>query len=65
MGLVLAFQSAPRRPSSARPAIKRPTDPAKTADVLFFTGVRYERYGEASGAASQPASLPDAPTQGS
>ncbi|MFC3691953.1 hypothetical protein [Chenggangzhangella methanolivorans] len=64
MGLVLAFQNAPRR-ASARPAVKRPAEPAKSADILFFTGVRYERYGDASDASAQPSARQDAPTQGS
>lgn len=41
MGLVLAFETTPRR-ASARPAAKR-AEPAKPADILLFTGVRYER----------------------
>lgn len=43
MGLVLAFQTA-SRPAS-RHAPKR-RDPAQTADIVFFTGVRYERHVE-------------------
>lgn len=63
MGLVLAFQTAPRR-ASARPAVKRSAEPSKSADILFFTGVRYERYGEA--VAGQPdGRRTDGSTQGS
>jgi hypothetical protein len=40
MGLVLAFDAAPR-PASRLPASRR--EPERTADILFFTGVRYER----------------------
>ncbi|HVI28147.1 hypothetical protein [Hansschlegelia sp.] len=39
MGLVLAFQTP--RPASRPP--QRRTNSARSADVLFFTGVRYER----------------------
>lgn len=63
MGLVLAFQTAPRR-TSVRPAAKRSADPAKSADILFFTGVRYERYGD--GSSGQPdGRRPDASPPGS
>jgi hypothetical protein len=41
MGLVLAFQVAPRA-ASKTPQVKR-AEPARSADILFFTGVRYER----------------------
>jgi hypothetical protein len=40
MGLVLAFQAAPR--AASRPSQRRPV-PTNSADILFFTGVRYER----------------------
>ena len=39
MGLVLAFQTP--RPASRPP--QRRANPARSAEVLFFTGVRYER----------------------
>ncbi|RXF72898.1 hypothetical protein [Hansschlegelia zhihuaiae] len=42
MGLVLAFDSAPRPPS--RQSARR-RDTAGSADILLFTGVRYERHG--------------------
>lgn len=42
MGMVLAFQSAPR-PASRAPQPRR--EKAASADILFFTGVRYERQG--------------------
>lgn len=64
MGLVLAFQTTPRR-ASARPAVKRPAEPAKSADILFFTGVRYERHGDAADASAQSSGRQDAPTHGS
>lgn len=64
MGLVLAFQTTPRR-AAARPAVKRPAEPAKSADILFFTGVRYERHGETSASAVQPGQISDVPTHGS
>ncbi|PZQ16999.1 MAG: hypothetical protein DI565_06325 [Ancylobacter novellus] len=47
MGLVLAFETTPRR-ASARPAAKRAA-PAKPADILLFTGVRYERDADHAG----------------
>lgn len=40
MGLVLAFQTAPRSATRTPP---RRTDAPQSADILFFTGVRYER----------------------
>ena len=40
MGLVLAFETAPR--AAPRPQQRR-NDPAPSADILFFTGVRYEK----------------------
>jgi hypothetical protein len=43
MGLVLAFAAAPR-PASRQPARRRETPPPSGADILFFTGVRYERH---------------------
>jgi hypothetical protein len=64
MGLVLAFQTTPRR-AAARPAVKRPAEPAKSADILFFTGVRYERHGETSAFSVQSGQISDAPTHGS
>ncbi|MFL1877218.1 hypothetical protein ACIKT0_19125 [Hansschlegelia beijingensis] len=39
MGLVLAFQT----PRTASCPPKRRANPARSAEVLFFTGVRYER----------------------
>lgn len=59
MGLVLAFQT-PSRPA-ARPQPSRRTEPAQSADILFFTGVRYERRSDAASAASasRPTSAPD------
>ncbi|GLK79671.1 hypothetical protein [Methylopila turkensis] len=54
MGLVLAFQSSPR--PSARPA-NRSRAERRGADILFFTGVRYERHGDA-GRASAASSAP-------
>lgn len=49
MGLVLAFDSTPRQ-ASRQPAKRR--EPAQSADILFFTGVRYERHDAAQ--APQP-----------
>lgn len=43
MGLVLAFETAPR--PAPRPALRR-ADAKQGADILFFTGVRYERHDE-------------------
>lgn len=40
MGLVLAFDAAPRK-AMRQPLARR--SPAETAAILFFTGVRYER----------------------
>lgn len=47
MGLVLAFQTSSRS-SSSRPTSRRRDEPARSADILFFTGVRYERQGDAA-----------------
>ena len=47
MGLVLAFATAPR--PASRPPLKR-VQPTQSADILFFTGVRYQRENQ-----SQPA----------
>lgn len=44
MGLVLAFQNAPR--TASRPTASRRA-PVQGADILFFTGVRYERHDQA------------------
>lgn len=52
MGLVLAFQSTPR---PAAPTSQKRGEPPPSADILFFTGVRYER---AADSASQPAARP-------
>jgi hypothetical protein len=49
MGQVLAFQTS-QRPPSRNAAPKRSV--AHNADILFFTGVRYERQADA------PAPLP-------
>ncbi|MBN9074333.1 MAG: hypothetical protein J0H34_22575 [Rhizobiales bacterium] len=46
MGMVLSFQ--PRREQTSRPPIALPSAPS----VVFFPGVRYERY--ASGDAAKP-----------
>lgn len=46
MGLVLAFQTSPR--PSSRPSQRRRVEPSRGADILFFTGVRYERHGDAA-----------------
>ena len=43
MGMVLAFQSAPR-PASRVSQPRRDKD--ASADIVFFTGVRYERQGQ-------------------
>jgi hypothetical protein len=56
MGLVLAFDSAPR-PASRQPAKRR--EPEGSADILLFTGVRYERHGVAQ------APQPERPAQAS
>ena len=40
MGLVLAFDAAPRK-AMRQPLARR--SPAESAAILFFTGVRYER----------------------
>ncbi|MDR4307484.1 hypothetical protein IHQ68_12735 [Chelatococcus sambhunathii] len=40
MGLVLAFETAPR-PAARQP--QKRAAPAQSADILFFTGVRYQR----------------------
>lgn len=56
MGLVLAFQTQPRQPSRSSAARRRP-EPSNGADILFFTGVRYERrteVGSASAATRAP-----------
>lgn len=45
MGMVLAFQSAPR--PASRVSLPR-RDKVAGADILFFTGVRYERQGRSS-----------------
>lgn len=49
MGLVLAFQTSPR-PSASRTgaAQRRRVEPSRSAEILFFTGVRYERHIDAS-----------------
>ncbi len=59
MGLVLAFETAPR-PARRTPP-QRPESP-QTADILFFTGVRYER--RAGIAGPEPRSQPEAPAGG-
>ncbi len=41
MAVVIPF--APRRRRSARP---RAAEPRDAAQILFFTGIRYERHGE-------------------
>ncbi len=51
MGLVLAFQSQPRQPSRSS-AARRRSEPLNGADILFFTGVRYERRTEAGSASA-------------
>jgi hypothetical protein len=40
MADILSFKNAQRRPSSARPL---DAGEASSAEILFFTGVRYER----------------------
>ncbi|WP_020180479.1 hypothetical protein [Methylopila sp. M107] len=62
MGLVLAFDTAPR--PAARPPLKR-VQSAKSADILFFTGVRYERDRPRDAAQSGPIVNHSEPTQGS
>ncbi|GLK55909.1 hypothetical protein JOD31_000828 [Methylopila capsulata] len=52
MGLVLAFQSQPRQPSRSSAAARRRSEPSNGADILFFTGVRYERRTEAGSASA-------------
>ncbi|MFD1332643.1 hypothetical protein ACFQ4O_11610 [Methylopila musalis] len=59
MGLVLAFQTASRRSSSSASSSRRPA--SRAADILLFTGVRYERHDEGQ-AHSFP---PPAPAVGS
>lgn len=59
MGLVLAFETA-SRPSS-RPSSRRAAKP-QGADILFFTGVRYERQGQRSAEAPRPAQPCELPT---
>lgn len=54
MGLVLAFQTAPR--SAPRPPQQRRAEPASSADILFFTGVRYERRSESTASPASPPS---------
>lgn len=56
MGLVLAFQTAPR-PASRSPSPRR--EKAAGADILFFTGIRYERHSGAPSA--EPASSAQRP----
>lgn len=62
MGLVLAFQSRPQ--TAPRSSVARRREPTtRSADILLFTGIRYERHGDAqpTGAASserRDASLP-------
>lgn len=62
MGLVLAFQTSPRPATSSRSTDRRRVEPSRGADILFFTGVRYERHaapapaaGTTSGSANGPA----------
>lgn len=56
MGLVLAFQTAPRPASSRQPQqSQRQSDNSRSADILFFSGVRYERPSDASAQGSGPA----------
>lgn len=57
MGLVLAFQTQPRQPSRSSVTHRRP-QPSDGAEILFFTGVRYERrldVGSASAGGRSPA----------
>ena len=54
MGLVLAFETTPR--TASRPAPQR-REPTQGADILFFTGVRYERDADAD--AGDPARSPE------
>lgn len=57
MGLVLAFQTQPRQPSRSSVTHRRPR-PTAGAEILFFTGVRYERrldVGSASAGGRSPA----------
>ena len=62
MGLVLAFDTAPR--PAARPPLKRAA-PSISADILFFTGVRYERDRPSQPAQSIPVLECAEPTTGS
>lgn len=60
MGLVLAFQTAPR-PASRQPQRRPAADRPQSADILFFTGVRYERpagEGSSRGAGLAPGGVP-------
>ncbi len=57
MGLVLAFETASR----PEPRAPRRIEPSQSAEILFFTGVRYER-NVADGSAT--ARQPDAPESG-
>lgn len=63
MGLVLAFQSTPR-PASKTP--QRRSEPSRGgADILFFTGVRFERHGAPAAGSARPGAAPDGVQPGS
>lgn len=56
MGLVLAFQTATRPASSRQPQqSQRQSDNSRSAEILFFSGVRYERPSDVSAPGSAPA----------
>jgi hypothetical protein len=60
MGLVLAFQTTPR-PASSRQPQRRQADRPESADILFFTGARYERRsddGSTQGSGPAPGGVP-------
>ncbi len=59
MGLVLAFETAPR-PAARQP--QKRAAPAQSADILFFTGVRYQRDPQQASANPAPARERDEPT---
>lgn len=59
MGLVLAFETAPR-PAARQP--QKRAAPAQSADILFFTGVRYQRDAQKAPDRPEPAAERTEPT---